>query len=263
MIRRAVCGAFGAILISSAALAEPIEERAELAKVLAQQGVRGTFVLLDASTGRAVGVDAERAGRGFVPASTFKIANTLTALETGAVADENEVVPYGGLRQKVRAWEQDMNLRDSLKASNLPVHQEIARRVGVERMQAMLDRLEYGNRTLGDVIDRFWLDGPLEISALEQVRFVARLALGRLPLSERSQAITRDLLRLEKKGDAVLYGKTGWEDTQTPQLGWWVGWVERGETVHAFALNIDMKSEKDAPRRETIGRALLARLGVY
>ncbi len=244
---------------AGAALADGIEERADLAKVFAQQDVRGTFVLLDASGGRAIGVDAERAERGFVPASTFKIANTLIALETGTVADENEVVPYGGLRQKVRAWEQDMSLRDALKASNVAVYREVARRVGVERMQAMLDRLDYGNRTLGDVVDRFWLDGPLEISAVEQARFVARLALGKLPVSERSQAITRDLLRLEKRGDAALYGKTG----RAAQLGWWVGWVERGDAVHAFALNLDVGSDKDVPKRETLGRALLARLGVY
>jgi beta-lactamase class D len=221
-----------------------IEERADLAKLFQQQGVRGTFVLFDVAAERLIATDADRAQQSFVPAATFDIATTLIALETGAVADEK-------------------SLHDSGKGSNLALFQEIARRIGVPRMQAMLDRVGYGNRTIGDVIDRFWIDGPLEITSVEQVQFLARLAHGKLPLGERSQALTRELLRPERRGDTTLYGKTGIYAGAAPQLGWFVGWVERGNAVHAFALNIDLKSEKDAPKRETLGRALLARLGVY
>ena len=44
-------------------------------------------------------------------------------------------------------------------------------------------------------LERFWLDGPLAISAVEQARFLGMLALGRLPASAR--AIVRDILRIE------------------------------------------------------------------
>jgi beta-lactamase class D len=129
-------------------------------------------------------------------------------------------------------------------------------------MRAMIDRLDYGNREIGAVVDRFWLDGPLAISALEQARFVARLARGDLPVSARSQFIVRDILRLEQAGDAVLYGKTGWLAGTEPSIGWWTGWVDRDGKIYAFALNIDMPSVEDAPKRIAIGRSLLARLGV-
>ena len=110
---------------------------------------------------------------------------------------------------------------------------------------------------------RFWLDGPLQISAMEQARFVARLAQGKLPLSERSQRIVRDILRVEEKGGAALFAKTGWASGPTPpMIGWWVGWVEREGRVYAFALNIDMASADEAAKRMVIGRSLLARLGV-
>ena len=246
----------------AAASAATIVERPDLAAAFAEQGTPGTFVLYDASAGRLTVVDRARAARRYVPASTFKIANSLIALETGAVKDEREVIPYGGKPQPFPQWERDMDLRDAIRVSNVPVYQEVARRIGRKRMQARLDRLGYGNRRIGTVVDRFWLDGPLQISAMEQARFVARLAQGKLPLSERSQRIVRDILRVEEKGGAALFAKTGWASGPTPQIGWWVGWVEREGRVYSFALNIDMASADDTPKRVAIGRSLLARLGV-
>jgi beta-lactamase class D len=219
-------------------------------------------VLLDVAANRMTVVNRARAETRMVPASTFKIANSLIALETGAVKDENEILPYGGGKQFVKEWERDMGMRDAIRISNVPVYQEIARRIGPDRMQAMLERLGYGNRQIGSVIDRFWLDGPLEISAVEQARFTARLAQQKLPLSQRAQAIVRDITRLDKANGAVLYGKTGWAGTITPKIGWLVGWVERGGSVHGYALNIDMATVQEAPRRMTLVRAMLSRLGV-
>ena len=181
-------------------LATAVVERPDLAVVFAEHGTPGTFVLYDVSGGRSTVVDGARAERRYVPASTFKIANSLIALESGAVKDEREVIPYGGAPQPFPQWERDMDMRDAIRASSVPVYQEIARRIGPKRMQAYLNRLRYGNRKIGKVIDRFWLDGPLQISALEQARFVARLAQGKLPLSERSQRTVREHPMARGKG---------------------------------------------------------------
>jgi beta-lactamase class D len=253
----AACAGFAA----PAAHAESRIERPDLEAVFAEHRAMGTFALLDASGERMTVVNGARVERRYFPASTFKIANSLIALETGAVRDEQEVIPYGGKPQPVKNWERDMGMREAIPISNVPVYQEIARRIGLERMKAAVDRLGYGNREVGVVVDRFWLDGPLQISAVEQARFVAGLARQQLPMSARSQAIVRDILRLEARDGAVLYGKTGWTTSVTPGIGWWVGWVERGGDVHAFALNIDMAVSQDAPKRLAIGRALLGRLG--
>ena len=165
---------------------------------------------------RTITVDGERAAKRYVPASTFKIANSLIALETGVVKDESEVIPYGGKPQPFKAWEKDMSMREAIAASTVPIYQEIARRVGLERYRDWLERLGYGNRRTGTALERFWLDGPLEISAVEQARFVAALAQQKLPASIRSQSIVRDILRLELSGDPTLYGKTGWRSSSTP-----------------------------------------------
>ena len=245
------------------ALLTAMVERPDLAAVFAERGTPGAFVLFDVSADRMTIVGAARARRPYVPASTFKIPNSLIALETGAVADEREVIPYGGKPQPFPQWERDMDMRDAIRVSSVPVYQEIARRIGRKRMQDHLDRLGYGNRRIGTVVDRFWLDGPLEISALEQVRFLARLARGKLPLSERSQRIVREILRVEEKDGVALFAKTGWASGPAPPMtGWWVGWVERDAKVYAFALNIDMATADDTAKRIPIGRSLLSRLGV-
>jgi beta-lactamase class D len=263
MLRRAIGFAAALMFGAAGAPAETVVERPDLEATFAEQGVQGAFVLLDVSAERMTVVNRGRAEKRAIPASTFKVANSLIALETGAVKDEHEVLPYGGKPQPIKEWERDMGLRDAIRISNVPIYQEVARRIGLERMQAMVTRLDYGNHQIGTVVDRFWLDGPLEISPVEQAHFLARLAKRQLPLSQRTQAIVRDIMRLEAHDGAILYGKTGWATSVTPNIGWLVGWVERGEAVHSFALNIDMATAQDAPKRMAIVKAMLERLRVY
>jgi beta-lactamase class D len=259
----ALCAAISAAPAAAGpSYAADAEERADLKQLFEAQGVAGTFVLHDPVSGQTITVDGARAARRYVPASTFKIANSLIALETGVVKDESEIIPYGGKPQPFKAWEKDMSMREAIAASSVPIYQEIARRVGLGRYRDWLERLKYGNCRTDAALETFWLDGPLEISAVEQARFVAALAEQKLPASIRSQSIVRDILRLESSGDRALYGKTGSRSSSTPQLGWWTGWVERGTRPVAFALNIDMASPDDARKRVAVGKAILSKLDV-
>lgn len=238
------------------------EERPDLGRFFDAAGITGTFAMLDVQNDAVTLVHPARALRRHAPASTFKIANSLIALETGAVADVDEVLPYGGKPQPFPQWERDMSMREAIRASNVPVYQEVARRIGLERMRGMLERLGYGNADPGDVVDRFWLDGPLEISAVEQTRFVAALATNRLSLSNRSQAMVREILLMEEIDGAKLYGKTGWafyEDKT--DLGWFAGWVERDGRIFAFALNMDMTEIEQAGLRIELAKRMLTALG--
>lgn len=243
--------------------ATEIVERPDLASVFRKIGVSGTFVLFDVAEDRITVFNRARAECRLVPASTFKVANSLIALETGVVADEEEIIPYGGKPQPVKSWQRDMSMRDAIKISNVPVYQELARRIGIERYRHWLAELEYGNGQVGGNVETFWLRGPLAISAVEQSRFLARLAAGKLPASADNQARVRSILRLEDGDGWVLYGKSGWALTKPQGLGWWVGWVEHEGRLFTFALNIDMNRLVDAPKRMTLGKALLAELGVF
>lgn len=235
---------------------------AELSELFADAGVNGTFILYDVSAERIICHNRPRTGKRFIPASTFKIPNSLIGLSTGAVNDVEELIPYGGKPQFLKVWEQDMGLRDAIRVSNVPVYQELARRAGLQRMREYLALLDYGNQDTGSLVDRFWLEGPLEISAWEQVIFLARLARLKLPLSTDVQQSVIDIIRIDQGDNWVLYAKTGWANTPEPDLGWWVGWVVKDQDIFSFALNIDMPESADADKRVQLGRASLEVLGV-
>ncbi len=164
-------------------------------------------------------------------------------------------------RNGSRPGENDMGLREAIKISNVAIYQELARRIGLERMREGVKKLGYGNMEIGNVVDRFWLDGPLKISAIEQTEFLNRLTAGKLPVKPGVIEAVREITLQEKTADYALHAKTGWCASTNPQIGWWVGWVERGDKIYPFALNIDMLTDEDAPKRISIGRECLKALG--
>jgi len=238
------------------------QDSEEVAQLFKQRGLQGTFVLYDIAGDKLMGYNRTRAQIRYIPASTFKIPNSLIGLTVGTVKDVDEVLPYGGKPQFLKAWEQDMSLRDAIKISNVPVYQELARRTGLNRMRQGVAALQYGNGEIGTSVDNFWLQGPLKISAIEQTGFLARLGQLQLPLPRRAQLSVREIAFLESGNNWALYGKTGWSMTDKPKIGWWVGWVQKGDEIYSFALNIDMPQMADGPKRLELGKACLTALGV-
>lgn len=238
------------------------EESPQINDLFKRSGVTGTFVLYDASTGDFIGHNQERSKVRFVPASTFKIPNSMIGLSVGAVKSVDDVLPYGGQDQPFDAWEKDMGLREAITLSNVPIYQELARRIGLERMQEYVSKLGFGNEDIGTSVDTFWLEGPLKISAEEQAVFLAKLAQGQLPISNDIQNSVREIVLQEKGQNWQLYGKTGWENVPGPGIGWWVGWVTKDNHVYSFALNIDIKQPSDAKKRLELGKASLKALGI-
>lgn len=222
--------------------------------------VKGTFVLYDVTARRFIGYDQPRANTRFVPASTFKLPNALIGLSVGAVKDVDEVL--GGKPQPFKAWEKDMSLREAITVSNAAIFQELARRIGLERMRNGISTMDFGNGEIGGVVDDFWLIGPLKISAVEQTRFLAKLARGILPFPNDVQESVRKIIQLEQTDGWTLYGKTGWVNAPNPGIGWWVGWVQKEGRAYPFALNIDIQNATDASKRVELGKASLKAMGI-
>lgn len=249
--------------------AEPIfVEDARVARVFSEVRMEGCFVLLNVQSGLYSGYNASRASTRFTPASTFKIPNSVIGLATGAVSSVDEVLPWGGGKAFLPSWEKDMSLREAIIVSNVPVYQELARRIGLERMQTMVKLFDYGNRQIGDVVDQFWLRGPLQISAIEQTQFLARLARRELPVVRRAQDAVAEITQQDSGVDSQgrawsLHAKTGMAlPDHGNGIGWWVGWVQREDEVFAFALNIDIQDMAQGPIRIEMGKAALRALGV-
>lgn len=232
------------------------------------QGLKGTFVLHDAQTGRTLCHDTERAATRYLPASTFKIPNTLIALESGVASGPDFFLPWDRAAVPPQAWwpsvwAQDHTLRSALKNSVVWYYKELARRTGQERMQAYVDRFSYGNRDISGGIDQFWLSGGLRISAEEQVDFLQRFYSGKLGISERSTRLAREMLVLEETPAYRLSGKTGWAGLGElgPQTGWLVGYLEQNGQAYPFAMNIEIEKPEDATARMRITKAILQRAG--
>ena len=251
------------ILCALQAQAADWKESPEVAALFRSAGINGTFVLFDVTAQTYVGHNKDRAEKRFVPASTFKIPNTLIGLSVGAVKSVDEVLPYRGRAQPfIKAWEKDMRLRDAIVVSNVPIYQELARRIGLGRMRDNVERMDFGNKEIGTSVDKFWLTGPLKISAVEQTQFLAKLAEGSLPFPPQYQESVREITSLEQGANWRLHGKTGWENAPGPGVGWWVGWLLRDGRVYSFALNMDIRKASDASKRLELGRTSLKVLGL-
>lgn len=222
------------------------------------------FCARELQSGRHWEVHPELCARAELPASTFKIPNTVIALETRVIADPGVFLKWDGQKREIEAWNRDHSLRSAYANSVVWYYQEIARRVGSARMQSYLDLFDYGNRNLEGGLDHFWLDGELRISALGQLDFLDRLQRREFPLKPATYAMSRAVMEVEKVGDQTLFAKTGWARPAGANLGWYVGWVESPQETIVFAYNCrrgPVAPPGFAANRLRVTRACLNRLG--
>ncbi|VVE23089.1 Beta-lactamase OXA-10 [Pandoraea pneumonica] len=246
-----------AIAADAAPVAPKIVERPDWGKYFEAEGAKGTIIVLDERTGAYQAYDSIRANQRMSPASTYKIFNSLLALDSGALDNEREIIPWDGKPRHFARWNAAMNLRDAFRVSCLPCYQVVSHKIPRQYAQAKLNEVGYGNHTIGRAADAYWVDDSLQISAREQVVFLQRLARGQLPFSARTQDIVRQISIAEATMDYVMHAKTGWYVDGKHDIGWWVGWVERDGKITTVAMNMDMHSDDDAPKRARIARAVM------
>lgn len=241
-----------------------IVELPELTRELEAEGTTGTIALLDTLDGKLTCSDVARCQRRYIPASTFKIPNSMIALETGAVEGPDTIMKWDGKQYAIDAWNQDLSFRDAFRLSCVPCYQALARQVGEEVERDWVSKLHYGNRDISGGVDKFWLWGGLRISPVEQIEFLRRFDGNQLPISARTADIVRDIMTLDVTEAYVLRGKTGM--TRKPEdaedLGWFVGWLELGERRVFFATLLDSFAagmDRIPVRRRVTERVLRAR----
>ena len=244
-------------------------ENVELSHFL--KGVDGTFVFYDLRRRIQIVENEKRAETRFSPFSTFKIPNTLIALETGAATgplmemkwDEkrypkekwwDEVLKPMGIR-----WDRDHTLKSAFQNSCVWYFKEIAKKIGTESMQTYLNKLDYGNKDISGGIDSFWLGSTLKISALEQVAFLKKFVQNTLPISEKTKTDALQVFEREKKNGSILYAKTG----GGRDIGWFVGFIERGQDSYIFAFNMAGTFEEVSKKRVDLSTKMLQELGVW
>jgi beta-lactamase class D len=230
--------------------------------------LQGSITIYDYKNNKWTYSDEKEASRATVPASTFKIINSLIALEEGVIKDEHEVMKWDGIQRDISPWNADTDMINAYKNSTVWFYQELARRIGKEKYAAYLKKCNYGNQKLTSAIDRFWLDGSLQISPRNQVEFLKNFYEEKLPFSKRSYAIVKRIMLQEVPEGATyeLRAKTGWGKVEALDIGWWVGYVEKKDNVYFFATRvqkpIEVTNENFMDCRKEITRKVLTELNI-
>ena len=233
-----------------------------------QENVSGTVVVFNQQKGKYLVYNKDRFEKQFLPASTFKIFNSLVALETGVIKNENEKLDWDEFDRGNPNWNMSQNMKWAYANSTVWFYQELAKKIGFKRMQEWIDKCNYGNKDISGGIDNFWLNGKLRISAREQVEFLKRLQADLLPFKPEVVKTVKEVMIEEETDQYILRAKTGWAIRTEQEIGWYVGYVERNKKdsktekeYYYFALNINMKDGQQSARK-TIVRKILMELKV-
>ena len=226
-------------------------------------GLQGTFVLYDELADQYSIFNEKQSNKRLTPCSSFKIYNSLIALETGVAADENLLIPWNGQPSSIVGWNQDHTLASAIKNSVVWYYQELATRIGAKQMQHYLDAISYGNRDISGGITKFWLHTSLEISAKEQVELLRRLYQDDLPFLPRNMAIVRRIIIQTEQNGVIFSGKTGSAFVNGKfTTGWFVGAVEKDSRRYFFAVNIEAEQDASGVKARNIAVAVLKSLGI-
>lgn len=204
-----------------------IREHKDWGKYFEDKGIKNAcFIMRDNNHESVHYYNRARCLERFLPASTFKVANSMIALETAVASDDQLVIKWDGVARRPE-WDKDMTMREAFKVSCLPYYQEIARRVGPARMKHYIDTMQYGNMKMEGNIDNFWLNNSLQISPDEEMGLLKRMYFAELPLSERTQRIVKTMMLREQTPQYNLFYKTGTGIVGDKTIYWIVGFAEK------------------------------------
>lgn len=220
---------------------EPTEQESpDLKPIFDALGVWGSTLILDSKNNQFLGHNFKRADSLYLPASTFKIPNTIIGYETKVITDET-FWKFSGKKMQIPSWSADMNIQEAFKRSCVPCYQEVARKIGALKMNQYLESFNYGNNmdVSPENIDVFWLQGKSRISQRQQIEFLQEIYNENLPVSNPTIKHIKKIMVIEKKDNYTLSGKTGWSIRDGFNVGWFVGYIKTADNVYYFATNVE------------------------
>ncbi|CAM1341712.1 class D beta-lactamase [Tenacibaculum aestuarii] len=208
-------------------------------EIIYKAKLEGAILIYDLNNDTFYSNDFDWCNKENLPASTFKIPNSIIGLETGVLKNENVVFKWGGEPRYLKIWEKDLTLQQAFHFSCVPCYQEIARNIGLERMKTNLTKLNFGLMDVNEGnLDSFWLQGNSKINQFEQIDFLKRLYNSELPISKQTDSIMKKMMVISENNLYVLRGKTGWSIRGEENNGWFVGYILVKKNAYFFATNI-------------------------
>jgi len=187
------------------------------------------------------------------PCSTFKITLSLMGYDAGILIDETTPTWdfQDGYDDWLASWRVPLTPKSWMQYSCVWYSKILSLQLGLEKIQGYLISMEYGNKDMSGGLaqpgpkDPVWINSSLTISPKEQVNFIQKMILGKLPISSIAIQMTKTLLFKEESPDGwKLFGKTGWsgsdigKDGKTLEHGWFIGWLEKDHNFFPFAYLI-------------------------
>ncbi|MEO1435216.1 MAG: penicillin-binding transpeptidase domain-containing protein [Bacteroidota bacterium] len=190
--------------------------------------------------------DSAKSLVGQLPASTFKIPNSMIALESGVATSDTMLIPWDGQDRMFDSWEADMTLRQAYRRSCLPCYQDLVRQMGSKIIRKYLTQFDYpGMRFDSTDYDQFWVQGDSRINPVEQIGFLRRFNNRELNISTRTDSLMREIMRIDEFRGQAVWAKTGWSIQDDQNNGWYVGFLEGEKGPVYFAVNISPKEGFD------------------
>ncbi|WP_159021470.1 class D beta-lactamase [Formosa sp. L2A11] len=233
----------------------------EFQSIIDSSNVVGSILIYDLDENLYYSNNFEWSNKSNLPASTFKIVNSIIGLETGVIKSDTTIFKWDGEKKWLKEWEQDLVLKDAFQYSCVPCYQEVARKIGVKRMNEYVQKLNYGDLKIDSVnVDNFWLRGESRISQMQKIDFLKRFYNSELPISERTEKIVKKIMVMEETDQYKLRGKTGLSTDKGRYNGWFVGYLELKNKTYVFATNLEPKKAFDLDEfiKKRIGLTRLA-----
>lgn len=234
----------------------------DLKSIFEEKKVEGCFTMLDNATGEIIvynmGLDTMR----FLPAETFDVLNGMIALHTGVLTDEKMNLSIKNLDSNNVS--KNVNITEAFKSNSVPFFQQVAKNIGQDTLQSWVDSVSYGNKNIGEQLDRVGINNSLKISPDEQLGFMKRLYFELLPFRKSVQISMKELMVMNDNTDYKLSYKTGaGKNPKNENIGWMIGWIEENRHVYFFVTLL--KSNKEEVNKNTveITNSILSHYGFF
>ena len=230
---------------------------------------RGAFVLYDLHKDNYKVYNYGNAKTEFPVHSTSKIIWSIIGLEEKLIKSQDDIVVWDSIkypRQNLfdKSWAKNQTIVTALNQSVNWYYFDLLSLMTPEMVEKYLNNLDYKKGYKVEKVHYFGLTANIKKSALDQIDFLKRLYSNNIGISEKTLEIIKKGLIHQKTDDYIIYSKGGLGPVDSQkQIGWYIGFVEKGKDVYFFALYVENKDQALAGKlRIDYSMRILKSLGI-
>ncbi len=215
---------------------------------------KGCFVLYNLQTDSYMVYNEQSARKRVSPNSTYKPFIALNALEKGIISVDSNTLSWNGSNYYFKEWNKDHNLKTAMENSVNWYFTDLDSRLAGADTESFLKTIGYGNGSIVNSFNTYWLEGSLKISPMEQARLYAQLYTNSFNCNEENIKAVINSINL---GNG-FYGKTGTGQVDGKTVnGWFNGVYESNGTAYGFSCRIEGGNGTDGGKALIIARNIL------